>query len=391
MLKTSEFLEKNMRNKLSFSIILLLTLNACLANNEPTISPNLDITPSSTFTSLPITSAPSVDCKFNNLDYPLSSQFTPIDGENAIAYSNSESAGGLALFFPDTESKTIIHQLGISGVDTSFAWSPTGTKIAFLHTKVIEGRMDSESYLMLADLSKGTICPLLDSSLSYTSTIQLFWSPDGKLITWSNNGSMSKLNLENGIIENFASNAYNFQWIDSNHIAFIQTTEEKLEHDLVIQSLDTQSTTIILSTSSTPFDFSFSPDNKWLVYSYSKQGELLQENYSNLINLTTGVETELGKGTFSYWSPNSQYLLGSRGYDGIYLIQPNLSNQVVSLDFFGCLYKETWSKDSMNFAISLCKDGTKKATVGIYNIEEMKLLESSIEIYSPVIPAWNSH
>lgn len=372
--------------KPSFQIILLLVLSACLPNNNNSINQVVNI-PSPT-------PNPISECKFNNLDYPIASQFPPINGENAIAYSNGESAGGLALFFPHTEEKVIIHQLqklGLSGKDTNFSWSPTGTKIVFLHTKVTEEVLDNKSYLMLANLSEGIICPLVDMPFIYSSTKQFFWSPDEKSIAWKENGNISILNLETSLINIFSEDTFgNIQWIDSNHIAFIQKTTSETKFNLIIQSLDTSEQTIVLTEVSHLFGFSFSPDNKWLVYSYSKPNELLNQMYSNLIKLDTGVKTELGKGVFFNWSPNSQYLLGST-YGSIFLVQPSVSNQVTELEVSGCLYDDAWSGDNLSFVIALCRDGSKKAMIGIYSIEEMDLLELNIEVHSPITISWNSH
>lgn len=373
--------------KAILQIIFLLTVSACQPRNE-----NFPV--SQVVNTFPATTTSIPECKFNNLAFPTSSQFNPISNNNAIAYSDGSSAGGLTLFFPDTENKIIIRQLnklGVSGIDTSFAWSPTGTKIAFLHSRVTEGRMDNKAYIMLADLSKGTICPLLNTPLIYTSTIRLFWSPNEEQIVWNDNGKIDILSVQEGIIKNFAQDSSsNPQWININHIGFIRKTNEVSKQDLVIQSVDDLSSNVILSEVSNLFSFSFSPDNKWLVYSYSKPRESLHEFFSMLINLDTGVEEHLGKGIYTYWSPNSQYLLGSY-YGNVYLVQPNTPNQINDLGFNGCLNESPWSKDSLNFVISLCNDGTKKSLLGVYSLEDMKLLELNIEIQSPVVPAWNSH
>lgn len=276
--------------KSSFQIIFLLVLSACLPkNNNISVSQVVNI-PSAT-------PNPISECKFNNLVFPVASQFPPINGENAIVYSNSTSAGGLALFFPNTGKAITIHKLektGLSGKDTNFSWSPTGTKIVFLHSRVNKGILDSKSYLMLANLSKGTICPLVDAPFIYSSTKQFFWSPDEKAIAWNKNGNINILNLETSLINVFSEDTFgNIQWIDSNHIAFSQKTKTQSNGNLIIQSVDTSEKTIILTEVPHLFEFAFSPDKKWLVYSYGKS-----ELFSNLINLETGKEIELGKGVF---------------------------------------------------------------------------------------------
>ena len=180
-------------------VIFLVGVTSC-TGNAPTSNPATDADAVATIVAATLTAFPTAIptatesapeplsfCRFGATASLATTSFTPLNGKGAIAYSSDSLQDGLTLIFPDTGEIVPLHQLrmhGLVGTDTGVSWSPDGTKIAFLYSKSWTPR--SESYLMLADLLLGEICPIVDVQTKYGRPV---WSPDGDKLAFVDFGS----------------------------------------------------------------------------------------------------------------------------------------------------------------------------------------------------------
>ena len=383
--------------------IFLVAVTSC-TGNAPTSTPATDADAVATIVAATLTAFPTAIptsteaapkllsfCRFGATSSLATTNFAPLNGKGAIAYSSDSLQEGLTLIFPDTGEIVPLHQLrthGLVGTDMSISWSPDGTKIAFLYSESWTPR--SESYLMLADLLLGEICPIVNVQARYGRPV---WSPDGDKLTFVDfgNSQLKLIKLDDGSELTIAVNVFDASfdearpmWLDSEHVVYIRATETEFVTDLVNQPIDGSVSTVVLEKVSGLRDFSFSVDGKWLAYSV--RGNII------LRNLQTGSEQNLGDDLSSpYWSPDSNYLLGKAGLSAIWLIQPNSSDQITVLNFFGCLGNEPWASDSQRFAVLLCADGSKSTKIAVYDLNTTELQELPIEDLAPSFPAWNNH
>lgn len=314
------------------------------------------------------------------------SRFTPVDGRGTIAFSADYSRDGLALLFPETNSTVAVHQLTASrlpGSDMGFAWSPDATRIAFLYSE-LGVQPQPQTYLMLADLSTGEICPLVEEQGMYSRPA---WAPDGRWLAFTeyDSGQLKVLRLNDGMVLTLSSSVRintNPDWVDETHVAYIRLTDIESVADLVVQPLDGSEPNILLEDKFDLRAFSFSPDGNWLAYF---------ANGAKLRNLGSGSEHDLGnERTFLAWSPDSQSLLGVGGLAGIFLVRPSSSSEATQLDVLGCPGSQPWASNSRRFVVNLCKDGSKLSNLGIYDLDTGILTELPLADLAPFALAWST-
>jgi Tol biopolymer transport system component len=357
---------------------------------EYTLTPNIQ--PTNTFDKL---SRP--ECKFETFGFIGSISFTPLKANGLIAYMAEWPSDGLSILYPGNDLSIPLHQLqnlNVKGRDIGPKWSPDGKQIAFIFTRYFEDGRNSISYLMIADLEEGKICPVTEGYYSadyYNDTIS--WSTDGKKIAWNNSMGYRKyelriLNLEDGQ-QNILTNDIvgHPAWIDGTQIAYIQGNFENTRRDLVIQSFNGEKIKIVIPWASRLSDFAYSPDGKWLAYT---DGNLYIVNlYSGNIIKHLGNEETLLMYYSVIWSPDSQSLLIHGEACSNYLFKIDKPTNAPEPTICGFPSREPWAEDSKQFVFIYASDGSKETTMYINNIETGGQKKISIENKNPENPIWN--
>jgi Tol biopolymer transport system component len=328
-----------------------------IANLNPIITSTIS-KPQKVFTIRPSkTSLPRPNCRFGPKEFYAATRFTPIDGHNIIAFSVRFPDDGLTILNPSNNESIPLHRLmenKITGIDIGPKWSPDGKRIAFIF-------LDSLSYLMIADLETGEICPISEGIHIYREyNDSINWSPDGKKIAWINhfknsNAEIQVIDLDEGnsMIVTQEVTSERIQWIDNKHIAFIRSTPNKQNSDLVIVSIDSKEIRTFLSNIPSLFDFSFSPDGQWLAYT---NGNFYLNNLkSGILRQYSGIKHGLLSYYFISWSPDSKKILfpgfSERIQQYIFWIdKPDLEPQEL---FHGYCSSEPWAPDSQRFVSTL--------------------------------------
>lgn len=315
---------------------------------------------------------------------PVASRFDPVKGDDAIAYSDD----GLRIVLLQTKSTITIHpltRLGLNGVDRNFAWSPSGTRIAFLYT---DSRPEgcAHGYLMVADLSRGEVRPLMPTSGLYS---QPAWSPDSEWLAFTDEiGHLMAMHVSGGEVVTVSEQALGLSapaWLDTQQVAYIRPIGgARTLADLVRQPLDGSTPLILLKDVAQLNEFALSADGKYVAYF---GGALYW------VNMQSGDKKNLGLEPSErlQWSPNGEYLIGRGGMAGIYLVQPQVSMTVTQMNFLGLPgSRQTWAPDSRQFA-ALIGPEDQLPTIGIYDMATRKLSELSITVRPPYELAWSTH
>jgi len=116
--------------------------------------------------SVPGAAGIATPCAQRPIALPEPARFDPLpDARGAIAVSTA--GGGFGLVIPDTGAVVPIHALvpwcgqQVRQADRGLAWSPDGRRIAFIYSEYGPPQEEQLGYLMLADLERGELRPLL--------------------------------------------------------------------------------------------------------------------------------------------------------------------------------------------------------------------------------------
>ncbi len=311
------------------------------------------------------TRSPASDCPLPaSLKIPETTHFDPIDGHGAIAYSSD----GLQLVFPTSLLTTTVHSLatlGLNGVDRNFAWSPDATQIAFLYT---DPRPDpcGYGYLMLADLAKGEVRPLIQKLARYGQPV---WSPDGQRLALTDDaGRLSAVYVGDGsltILSDSAAALSTPGWMDAEHIVYAERPKPNNLTALVSQAWDGSAPSVLLQEVRMN-EFALSPNGQRVAY-YGGALYLADLPSKSIENLGLNPSERL------QWSPDGTYLLGRGGLAGIFLVQPHASVPVSQVNFLGVPGSiQSWSPDGSRFA-ALIGPEDKLPTIGIYDVSAQAL------------------
>lgn len=341
-----------------------------------------EIPPSPIVTASPVDSD-VLDCPMPaSLETPSITHFEPIEGQGAIAYSGD----GLQLVFPTSLLTTTVHSLsalGLNGVDRDFAWSPDATEIAFLYTDL---RPDpcGHGYLMLADLAKGEVRPLIQTLARYGQPV---WSPDGRRLALTNDaGQLSIVSLDDDstlILSEHAAPLSTVAWLDAEHVVYAERAEPNSLTRLVSQNLDGSVPEVLLQHVRI-YAFSLAPNGNQVAYDGG--GSIY------LADLPSNSSESLGPYPSErlQWSPDGKYLLGRGGLAGIFLVQPGDSAPVSQVKFLGLPgLLQSWSPDSSRFAALIGPEG-ELPTIGIYDVAAQKLTDLSVVVQPPYALAWST-
>ncbi len=371
----------------SLEFICLLAFSvACSAQAERVAGP---ATPAASVAESPHTAQPPpapaaspVDsaCPPPTIKPPSVAHFQPLSGNGAIAYSND----GLRLIFPATQSSAVLHALtalGLDGVDRDFAWSPEGSRIAFLYTNLTPEPCAS-GYLMLANLETGEIRPLLAAPGRFGRPV---WSPDGRQLALADqNARLNLVRVGDGTwhtLGNTAVAGITPAWLDNEHIVYARPSEPDGQVALVSQAIDGSEPRVILPQALTLSEFALSPDRQFLAY------------YNGALVLADLAKNEhhLGAEPFErlQWSPDGQSLLARSGERGLFLLRRAVPDRLMQLDLLAVPGLPAWSPDSRQLVV-LIESDNNLPHIGIYDLTSGRLRELADQAQPPYDVAWSN-
>jgi len=332
--------------------------------------------------------APSA-CGPLSISLPEAARFAPVeDATGAIAYSDD----GLWLTFPETGATVAVHPLGgdTRKADRSFAWSPDGRQIGFVHALYGPPLECQLGYLLLADLDFGEVRVLLPRPGVYS---QPAWSPGGERlafvrVTQPGLGELSVLHVPSGTQITLGERASSWQWLapawlDDEHVLYARVNgADPQRFDLVSQPLGEGEPRIVVPAEETfgLKTFAFSPHARQVAFNRGSQVVL--------VDVDSGAATSVGvmpEVLMLFWAPDGRHILGQAGLGDLYLAQVGSPSSAVHLGFSGVLGQiQPWAPDSRRFALVV----GSAPHLGIYDVGERALASLPIVVGRPWELAW---
>ncbi len=279
--------------------------------------------------------------------------------------------GGLWILSPDGESLTEIVPVDWGkGKDIiNFAWSPDGTKIAFL-----QRTENNANFLGIVELATGKINYLVENPrLEYS----LSWSPDNQRIALADHDTLSMINVNSGAISSLGyacqgANIVMFSWSpQSDRLAVLDVGNGRYSHgESCIIMLDGQKINLNVGGSSgEPFWTSdgdklyvsatnFNPDDPNLekdprLLLFDKTGQLIKR-LAVMAEVGDLPEISPDRQQFLSWIPDEQNWF--EGYIQVASLEaqvspkrvrvPTMVGRLVNADDLNALY--IWAADSRN-------------------------------------------
>ncbi|MDY7079544.1 MAG: hypothetical protein SXV54_21785 [Chloroflexota bacterium] len=391
--------------RLTWVLYLTMVVTACTSTLDktplPPTLPSISVPTSTVPANEPVELTQSTPCHPPQVESPGESQFDPLNGTGAVAYSND----GLWLVYPAAGRTVRLHQ----GSDTAFVWSPDGDLIAFLSR--LRPEPCAFAFLMLADLRTGTIRPLLDRPGLYSRPA---WSPDGSYLAYTeSDGRLQVLRLSDNLVQVLSDDAYMSKvidlhgetvdvvpvaprWVDGTHIAYLKGNESRQVVGLAELTLDGLESSMLVTGTVNPYDgFALAPDGSRLAYTRSSEGEEPLVS----VDLLSGEHLEVEENSSNrvrspssrlQWSSDGAYLVGQAEPAGIFIVQANASTcQVSQIEPLGVLgAAQAWAPDSRRF-VMLVGQNDQLPHLAIYDLEKATLSELAIEVCPPYAIAWN--
>ena len=266
---------------------------------------------------------------------------TAADARVTARESLATTAGGRLAFISDRDGNRNIYSMNADGSsqtnlsqssasEQSFAWSPDGTRIAFIKRESPSGPDDSNLYLMNADGSGVT--KVTANDFQYMNFTNLSWSPDGNRLAYvSGDDLVHYLSVVNAdgtnrrLLRETNGPFLDLAWApDGNKIAFSLGFDFN-SANLWVMNTDGSGVTRITDHnepgiySRSP---SWSPDSMRLVFESNRDGNdeiymfWVRSFYGtpalNLTRLTTNTAADVDP----TWSPDGQQIAFSTNRDG---------------------------------------------------------------------------
>jgi dipeptidyl aminopeptidase/acylaminoacyl peptidase len=338
-----------------------------LPTDTPTPAPTPTLTP-----------APSTVCQ-DGAASPFYARFTPVDSAGLITVS----ADGVTLVDPDNGALHPIHpltQINRTGWDTGLSWSPDGSMLAFLHAPAGQDPA-MPFFLLVADLSAGEVCPLLQLPGWYSLPA---WSPDGAnlAVTDGSRDILVVVEIESQNATNLAVDAYGGippQWVDTLQVAYI-TLGMRNTGDLVLAQLGRARPVVLLKNVPGLRDFQFSDDGAWLAYF---AGGLHVKNMAN------GQLSTVGDMTASLWLPGQQYLMVQPGAGGLALLDTQQRFAARMLPFSGLFGRQSFAPDGRFAVFDYTPPGEQDSQITIWDSSSDELRPLEIPGEPAFEPAWS--
>ena len=264
-----------------------------------------------------------------------------------------------------TAPTALIGPCGPALVYPDYAWSPDGSRIAFIISTSLQNAPAPNIFAMNADGKQ------LRQLTTAGDPVTASWSPDGRWIVFASNGprNIPRLYVINPdgsgqtALMQPTQNGYLPAWSpDGTHIAYKSYQSlEGMNMALMMMAADGSDQTVLVGGSNIPGSFAWSPDGKRIAFVRMRMGNLEEIDTVDVAAQAVTTLASLGAVNVSLggWSPDGRLIVYENDdMGGIYTIASDGSGQPKLLAGSNKEHTPSWSPDGRRILFEAWTDGS---------------------------------